>query len=462
MSNLVSKQQVNRRSFLKLLTSASATFAFPAIVRAQALGRGGSVAPSDRITIGSIGVGLQGTGLLKNLFERQNAQVVAVCDVDRSHRLDAQKLVNENYAKRTGINAYRGCSQHNELEEILARKDIDAVVIATPNHWHALAAVLAAQAGKHFYCEKPASASIPEGRSMVEAVRRAGVVCQIGSQQRSWPSYQHGIDLTRNGYLGKIKRVIVQMPGGFNTTNEVPVSDFPESVPEGFDYDRWLGPIAALPYRAARCHYNWRWSYETSGGDMEDWVGHNYDCMAVALNVAKTQPVAIRKASATFIANHPIYNTASNLYFEAVYPNGIVVEATSKSTPIRIEGTEGWIEMSRGGNTYSNKTLQYTVIPPNLRILGNDTRIIGREAKPLPPHYEHMENFLACVRSGTLPRCPIDEAHNVAAVCHLANAAFRSGCSEFRWNPETENVINAPEVTRFLHRTFRKPWTLPA
>ncbi|MBI4626580.1 MAG: Gfo/Idh/MocA family oxidoreductase [Verrucomicrobia bacterium] len=376
-----------------------------------------------------------------------------MCDVDRAHRQVARRLVEDTYATQAGAALYRGCAEYNNLEEILVRSDIDAVVVATPNHWHALATVLAAQAGKHIYCEKPAATSIPEGRAMVEAVRRAGVVCQIGSQQRSWPSYQHGIDLIRNGYLGTISRVRVHMPGGYNTTHSTPVPTGPETIPDGFDYDRWLGPIAELPYRAARCHYNWRFSFETSGGDMEDWVGHNYDSMTVALGLTATQPVAIRKASATFITNHPIYNTAASLEFEAVYPNGTVVECSNRFREIRIEGTEGWVEMSRGGNTYSSKALQQVVIPPNRQILGAGNK--------LPAHYEHMENFLTCVRSGARPRCPIDEAHNSAAVCHLANAAFRSGCKEFAWDPFSETVIDAPAVGRLLTRTFRSPWTLP-
>ena len=441
---------MKRRSFLKLMAASSAAIAFPSIVRAQTLGLGGGTAPSNRIIFGCIGVGGQGTGDMGNILGNPLAQVVAVCDVDQDHRKAAQKRVTEKYTKDTAGETYKGCEEYTDMQQLIARPDIDAVLIATPDHWHSLATVWAANAGKHIYCEKPAASSIPESRTMADAVRRAGVVCQIGSQQRSSGEFQRVIDLARNGFLGKITRVQVGLPAGMSAKGNHTAPLAPETPPAGFDYDRWLGPVAYVPYYSARCHWNWRWSFNFAGGQLTDWIGHHFDIAAVAMGVSTTGPVAIRNATAEFPVGDPLFNTATAYSFDAHYANGVVIEVSTKNKGgLRIEGTDGWVFANRGTIEHSSDALRGVVIPSQGLTLGRGTK-------------GHMDNFIDAIRTNSQPRCPIQEAHSVASVAHLANAAFRSGRSELRWDPSTETVIDAPDAARFLLRTYRAPWVLHA
>ena len=441
---------MKRRSFIKLMAASSAAIAFPSIIRAQTLGLGGGTAPSNRITFGCIGLGDQGMGDMGNILGNPLAQVVAVCDVDQARRQNAKKRVTEKYAKDTAGGTYKGCEECADMQQIIARPDIDAVLIATPDHWHSLAAVWAANAGKHIYCEKPAASSIPESRAMADAVRRAGVVCQIGSQQRSSGEFQRTIDLARNGFLGKIMRVQVGLPPGMGTRGNHTAPLAAENPPDGFDYERWLGPVAYVPYFTVRCHYNWRWSFNFAGGQLTDWIGHHFDIAAVAMGVSTTGPVAIRKATAEFPVGDPLFNTATAYAFEAHYANNVVIGVSSKNrNGLLIEGTEGWVFANRNVIEHSSEALRGVVIPSQGLTLGRGTK-------------GHMDNFIDAIRTDAQPRCPIHEAHNVASVAHLANAAFLSGRSELRWDPSTETVIDAPDAARFLLRTYRAPWVLPA
>jgi predicted dehydrogenase len=428
-----------RRSFLKYLAAGAS---LPLIVRAQTLGLGGP-APSEVITIGCIGVGGQGNGLMGNFLGNPACRVVAVCDVDASRLEKARQRVNESY------NA-TGCAAYGDHRELLAHPDLDAVVIATPDHWHALITVHAAQAGKHVYCEKPAATSIAEGRAMADAVRRAGVVCQIGSMQRSWGEFQRVVELARNGFLGEIKKVTVGLPAGPDARPVPPeVLAKGETPPPTLDYDRWLGPAPVVPYHADRVHYQWRWQFAFGGGQVTDWIGHHYDIAALATNVAHLQPVAIRAASARFDDIGAFIETATAYSFQAVYANGTVIE-TASSNPggTRVEGTKGWVYANRGVLEHSSEALRRIVIPSQGYTLSAGPR-------------SHTDEFLAAITTRATPRCPVIEAHNVAAVAHLANAAFRSGLSEVRWDPTTESLVGCPEAEPYLHRTYRAPHALP-
>jgi predicted dehydrogenase len=443
--NPVPTPSMERRSFLKLLATSSAALSFPSIVRAETLGLGGKLPPSERITMGIIGCGFQGRGILGNALRDERVQVVAACDVDEERRTESQKRIAEHYAKKAGMN--NACAAYVDFTDITGRSDIDAVLIATPDHWHAINTVAAARAGKHVYCEKPAATTIPEGRAMANAIQRAGVIGQGGNMQRSGSGFQRAIDIIRSGYLGRIHRVEVGLPGGSGGNAD---NLKPETPPAGFDYDRWLGPAPFVPYHKMRCHYEWRWSFDYAAGNVGDWICHHFDIAALAMGVSQFQPVALRNVTGQLRTGNPLYNTANAYAFEAVYANGVVIHASSDFPGgARFEGANGWISVNRDGLEYSNEALRNIVVPSQNLTIGRGDR-------------EHMQNFISCISTGAKPRAPMDEMHNVTAVAHLANIALRSGRSELRWDPSSERLIDAPDAVPFLSRTYRSPWALPA
>ncbi len=428
---------MKRRAFLRLAAVGSVV-GFPMIVRAQTLGLGGGVAPSNRITLGFIGVGDKGTSSLRSVLGRDGVQVTAVCDVDRDHVTKAAGLVNAA-AKNTN------CATYGDLRELLARPDLDGVWISTPDHWHCLAVIFAAQAGKHVYCEKPLASSIPEGRAMVMAVQRAGIACQLGNQQRSAAEFQRAMDLVRQGHLGRIRRVCVGLPGSGNTALNPPFT--PAPVPAALDYDFWVGPAAFEPYHPARVHFNWRWNFTFGCGQLGDWIQHHYDIAALALGVADQFPAAIRNAHAKLFELHGVYNTAYDYSFEAVYPDGQVIEVSSRfKGGVYLQGEHGWILVNRGSLEASDEALRRLALAENNRTM---------------PVRDHYEAYFDAIRDGTAVTSPVTQSHCVAGVAHLANAAFRSGVADFRWDAAAERPIDAPEVERFLVRKYRAPWVLP-
>lgn len=434
-----------RRSFLKLLAAGSlSAAAFPSLVRAQTVGLGGP-APSDRIHVGMIGLGGQGLGLMRNVLNNSGARVVAVCEVDSLRLAEARKRVDDHYKQTAG-----DCAAYADYLELIAHPGLDAVVIATPDHWHALQSIHAARAGKHVYCEKPAATTIAEGRAMTDAIRRAGVVGQIGSMQRSVGEFQRVVELARNGFLGDIKKITVGLPGGPGP-RLVPDKDLHAwpAPPSTLDYDRWLGPAPALPYRAERIHHHWRWQFAFGGGQVADWIGHHYDIGALAADVTKFQPVAIEKITGLFENPGPFVETATVYSFTARYANGIAIDtASTNRNGVRVEGSEGWVHANRGNLEHSSESLRRVVIPSH----GYKISRGGGS---------HMDDFLAAIPTRTTTRNPFDEGHNVAAVAHLANAALRSGVPDLRWNPATEALLDRPESDRFLRRTYRAPYALP-
>ncbi len=443
---------MKRRSFLKLLASTAAVSTFPSIVRAETLGLGGGVAPSNRITMGFIGIGAQGGLHLKNRLQNKLIQVVALCDVDGEQLTKAQKT-----AAAAGVT---DCFTTKDFREILARPEVDSVLMALPDHWHALPVILAARAGKHCYTEKPFSMTIPEGRAMVEAVERAGIVCQVGSQQRSSANFRRLVELARSGALGKITRVQVSLPGKFNIpqlTAPMPAQE----IPKDFDYEMWLGAAPWAPYYKERCKFNWRFTYDYSGGNITDWIGHHFDISQWAIGKNGSGPIAIKNAKVEFW-DSPLYNTPKNFSFDAVYDNGITIEVASQNEQgqypmgdifdnsdggVSIEGTEGWVKVGRARSAFSSPRLQ------SMPLASTGFRLDGNTG--------HMDNFLECIQTRETPICPAENGHRTASVAHLATLAFRTGRSEVKWDPATEKLIDAPDAERLLARAYRAPWQLP-
>ena len=386
---------------------------------------------------------------MSQVLASPNAQVIGVCDVNRIHAQEACQQVEQGYASEKASGNYKGCDIYSDFREILARPDLDAVIIGTPDHWHALIMIAAVNAGKDVYVEKPAATSIPESRVMVEAARRTGAVVQVGGQQRSSPYFQRGVELVRNGFLGKITKVTVGLPQGRSEKGgpfATPLA--PQTPTPDFDYDFWLGPAPFVPYYKERCDWNWRWSYDYGGGQLTDWVSHHYDIGLWAMGLNGEVPVEILNATAEFAPPSPLFNTATKYQFQARYSGGQIIDVVPGGS-VRFEGENGWVDCSRGGVDYSSLLIKNAIIPSD----GFHCGVAGQS---------HMENFLACIRTRETPIHPVWDAHHAASMAHLANAAFRSGLSQVKYDRESEQIVGESSANALLHRAYRDPWVLPA
>lgn len=436
-------------------TAAIGAAAFPHIIPSSALGKDGAVAPSNRITVGIIGTGNQGTNDLRAFLQDDRVQVVAVCDCNRESagywsggvagRDPARALVEKHYAEKADSGAYRGCEVHADFRELLARRDIDAVEVATPDHWHAYISVEAAKAGKDIYCQKPLGLTIGDGQAMCRAVQKYGRVFQTGSQQRSDRYFRHACELVRNGRIGKLQAVKCGLPGGWPDYGRTGDRKAPEPVPEGFDYDMWLGPAPDAPYAPARCHVNFRWILDYSGGQLTDWGGHHPDIAQWGMGTEHTGPVAIRNAKGVF-PEDPLWNTATEYSFDAEYENGLILSISNQfKGGVTFEGSDGWIHVTRG---------RFTSNPDSLL-----RERIGTDEVRLYESKDHFRNFIDCVLSRKRTIAPCEVAHRSISICHLGNIAMLLG-RDVRWDPAREQVIGDPTAQAMLNRPYREPWQL--
>ena len=454
---MINKKKVSRRQFLKKTTSVAAgAFAFPYIVPSSALGKDGTIAPSNRIAMAWIGVGNQGTGDMRGFLHDDRVQAVAVCDVNRESdgywagavggRENAKRIVESYYADRSESGTYKGCDAYEDFRDLLDRDDIDAVEIATPDHWHAIPVVAAAKTGKNIYCQKPLSLTIADGRAMVDAVNRYGVVFQTGSQQRSDYNFRRACELVRNGRIGKLQVVKCGIPSGTpDFSGGKGISTDPAPVPEGFNYDMWLGPAPWAPYCPARCHVNFRWVLDYSGGQVTDWGGHHPDIAQWGMGTENTGPIEIKSAKGEF-AKGKLWNTATHYYFECLYKNGVkLIISDSLRHGVTFEGTEGWVWADRGKHDTHPKSLL--------------TSVIGPDEINLYKSSNHFRNFIDCVISGRETIAPVGTAHRSITIAHLGNIAMQLG-RDLKWNPQTEQILNDDEANRMLGRPMRSPWRL--
>lgn len=446
----------SRRRFLKTSAAAAALSGFPTIIPASALGREGKPSPSNRITLAMIGTGNQGFNDLRSFLADERVQIVAVCDVNKESlgywqgklggREPARRLVEEHYGKNKESGKYEGCKAYIDFREVIDRKDIDAVEVCTPDHWHAIPVIAAARAGKDIYCQKPLSLTIAEGRAMSNAVKKAGVVFQTGSQQRSDKNFRRACELVRNGRIGKLHTVRVGLPAGRADYAKTGDRKQPEKIPEGFDYDFWLGPAPYAPYAPARCHVNFRWIYDYSGGQVTDWGGHHPDCAQWGMGTDDTGPVEIRAAKGEFPPD-PLWNTATEYYFEAIYSSGVKMIISSKEKGgVTWEGSEGSVWADRGRLDANPKS-----------ILDSE---IGENEIHLYKSDNHFRNFIDCMISRQPCVAPVETAHRSITVCHLGNIAMRLGRDKLRWDPEKEQIMDDAEASKMLSREYRDPWTL--
>jgi len=429
----------SRRWFLKCATAAVAG---PVIVPSSVFG---ATAPSKRVTMGCIGVGGQGTHDMPTFLYNPGVQVVAVCDVDAARAQRAKQIVESHYAAKKPTGAYKGCAMTGDFREILARDDIDTVMIATPDHWHALISIEAARHGKDMYCEKPMAYSVAEGRSVVDAVNRHGRILQTGTQRRSSARIRRGCELVRNGHIGRLHTVRVGLPGGFAIRG----GDFggiqpAMPVPPGFAYDMWLGPAPWAPYTKGRCHFNFRWILDYGEGYISDWGAHYLDVAQWGMGTDLTGPVEI-EAEARF-PREGLYDAPTDFHIVYTYANGVRLICSNKETlGMRFEGDAGWIHLEKPGAAIAAD-------PPG--ILESE---LGPDEIHLGTSKSQHGNFIECVRSRCRPTAPAEIGHRSATVCHLGMIAALLG-RKLRWDADRETFVNDPEADRLLSRPMRAPW----
>lgn len=433
---------MNRRHFLKHST---ATTLLSTAAGAVTLSRA-QANPNDRIAIGVIGVGKQGVSDFTKAMKFPQTQMVAMCDVVAERRENGRKIANDYYAKLNNQPGYDGVKTYEDFRELLARDDLDAVMVVTPDHWHAIPVVAAAKAKKDIYCEKPISRTIAEGRAMVKAVQDNRIVFQTGSQQRSDRRFRQACELVRNGRIGKLRRVTAGLPAGRPDLNGWGARKKPEPIPDGFDYDFWLGPAPKATYCPARCFVNFRWIFDYSGGMVTDWGGHHPDIAQWGLGTERTGPVEIRNAKGEFPPDE-VWNTATHFAFEAVFKSGDVLEVSSKARGgVTFEGADGRIWVDRGGIEAEPKSLL------NEKIGANETHLYASD--------DHFGNFIDCILSRKETIAPAEIAHRSISICHLGNIAMRLGLSSLKWDPDKEVIIGNDEAARMLSYSMREPWKI--
>lgn len=436
---VVKDKSVNRRQFLKRATGVAAgVVAFPYVISSSALGKAGTIAPSNRITMGCIGVGSQGTSDMRGFLGRDVVQIVAVCDVDGSHRNRACSMVNEKYGNND-------CAGYNDFRELLARDDIDAVMIALPDHWHAIAAIVAARAGKDIHAQKPFAYTISEGRAICDAVKRYGVVWQTGSQQRSNASFHHACELVRNGRIGKVHLVEVGLPTGRTHGLSKPLP-----VPEGLDWNMWLGPAPWRPYcdfGRGSCHYQWRWIMDYSGGQLTDWAGHHIDIAHWGLGLERSGPVEIEGRGV--YPKDGLYDVPYEYKFTCKYANGLtMVVANNKQL---LQGAKWYGE---SGKWIYVKRRKLEANPPSVL-----KEVIGPDEINLYRSRDHKQNFLDCIKSRKETIAPAEIGHRSISVGLLGEIAMLTE-RKLRWDPEKEVFLNDDGANRMLSRPMRSPWHL--
>jgi len=439
IQSMKDKSRFTRRSFIKGAAAAGLAAAFPAIVPASALGRAGRPAPSDRIVMGCIGVGSQGTGNMHNFLGKAEVQVVAVCDVDRDHSDRARKIVNDKYGDE-------GCTAYKDFRELIARGDLDTVSLAMPDQWHAIPAIESARAGLDIYGEKPLARSIRESRAICDAIHRYDRVWQTGSWQRSQRRFRHACELVRNGRIGTVRHVEVGLPDGNACAVKPSVP-----VPEPLDWNFWLGPApwrAYCEFGGNRCHWDWRWIMDFSGGQLTDWAGHHIDIAHWGLGYDRTGPVEIEGR-----AKYPpegLYDAPTEYKFTCTYASGVTL-TVGNSSQIGFMGTkwhgeDGWVLVSRGGSDASDKRL----LKPEA---------IGPGDERLYESNDHFQNFLDCVRTRQDTVTPVETACRSISVGLLGEIAMLTG-RKIKWDPRTERIIDDPLASALLGRAYRKPWIL--
>jgi len=454
----------SRRTFLKTAghgaAAAAALAGFPAIVPASVVGTN---APSNRINVGAIGTGRISRGHdLPGIWQHDVARIMAVCDLDSRRVADAKTLVNGYYAKTTG-KPYDGVTTYTDYRELLANKDVDAVVISTPDHWHAIVAIHAVEAGKDVYLQKPASLTIAEGRALSDAVHRSGRIFQIGSQQRSSPQFRYAAELVRNGRIGRLKTVQGGLPGD---PSGDPEPEMP--VPKNLNYEAWLGSTPYVYYTEKRVHpqvgYDrpgWLRCEQFGAGMITGWGAHHVDSAHWGMDTEHTGPVEI-SGRAEF-PKSGLWDVHGPFHTEARYANGVrMIISGDFPNGVRFEGTDGWIFVSRGNETVTASDPVAKLQDPQALASSDPkiiTSVIGPNEIHLPVSKEHHLNWLESIRSRQQPIAPVEVAHRSCSACLLHHIAMKTGRT-LAWDPVKERFKNDDAANAMLSRPQRWPYII--
>ncbi len=425
-----------RRQFLKGSVAGAAIAALPNIIPSRLLGAN---APSNRLGVAVIGTGGMGKGHVEVLLGFPDVRIVGVCDVDRWHRAAAAERVNQVYGNRD-------CVQFSDFREVAARPDIDAIWVATPENWHALVAIEAIRHGKDVYVEKPLTLTIREGRELVSAARQHGRIVQTGSQQRSSKRFHDLAEFVRGGGLGKIDRIDIIIPANNRFAG---ATWQPDPVPEGLDYDMWLGPAPWRPFCRHACHYNFRFVLDLACGQVTNWGAHYIDIAQWALDADAAGPVEVEGHGE--FPSSGLFSTATNVDFTCRYPGGERLRCHTRydgvsDGNIQVFGERGWISMSRETSSASDPAL-----------LREASARLG--AVKLPVSRNHHDNFLQCVRTRERPIADVEIGHRSATVCNIGNLAMVLD-RKLRWDPAREEFIDDAQANRLRQRSMRGPWSL--
>lgn len=440
-----------RRDFLKTAGAAA-----PAIVSSSVLGTKARAAASERITFGIIGVGGRGFANMEAFLRNPDSQVVAVCDVDTLHYgknagrkgrpwgRDAAKLAVDMHYQKAKEESYKGCDAYADYRELCARDDIDAVVVATPDHWHALATLEALENGKDVYCEKPVTHFFAEGQAVYQKVSEKEAIFQVGSQQRSSGNFHQGVELVLNGVIGKIREVKVGLPRGHNGPDGDPAITDP---PEHLDYEFWTGPAEMLPYTRARNHWSWRWHRAYGGGQLMDWIGHHNDINHWGLDMDQSGPVAVQAGKFTWPETE-VYDSPVDYEVLAEYAGGIQVSIGSVN-PMGTKwiGEDGWVYVNRGKIDASNKAW-----------LEKGFKAGDKTAYKSDNHHR---NFLDGVKNRKACICPAETGHRSITPGHLGYVSNDLGGRKLTWDPSKEVIVGDDEAQKKLTELpYRAPWKL--
>ncbi len=433
-----------RRGILK---AGLAAIAAPTIIPATSLGQGRKP-PSDRHTIGVIGLGSRGFNLIDELLPQTDAQIVMICDVDTFHYRDQAWGKGKAYGS-TPAKGYiekndpstKGLRVTKDYREVCAADDIDAVVIATPDHWHAFCTLDAMKNGKDVYCEKPVTHTFAEGQLVYNAAEKHDAVFQTGSQQRSHAEFRKAVELIRNGHLGALRQIEV----GLNPGYDQPQGDVTvQHPPEHLDYEMWCGPAPKLPYMRARHHRWWRGHRAFGGGVLMDWIGHHNDIAHWAMDLDHSGPTEVEAVGWTYPEN-PVYNTPHQYDMRCKYSSGVESSISSRhKNGVMFRGDDGWVFVTRGKLEASDKTwVQDGFDPGDQKVYRSDN---------------HMRNFLDCITTRESCISPAEATHRSITPGHLGYVSQALG-RPLNWNSESETIVGDNEAMKLLMQSeYRDPW----
>jgi predicted dehydrogenase len=456
-------REVSRRSFLKTAAAATAVAGFPTIVPRSVFGQ---MAPSNRINVGAIGVGrISRTHDLPGIWQYDDVRIMAVCDLDANRVEEGKTLINGTYAKKSGKD-YDGVTGYHNYHELLANKDIDAVVISTPDHQHAITACAAVRAGKDVYLQKPASLTIAEGRYLSNTVQASGRILQVGSQQRSTVQFRRAAELVRNGRIGDLKHVEIGLPGDPSGPD---ASQMP--VPKNLNYDAWLGSTPEVYYTEIRVHPQtgfdrpgWLRCEQFGAGMITGWGAHHVDSAHWGMNTEYTGPIEIW-GSAEF-PTHGLWNVHGKFLTHAIYANGVTMDISGDfPNGIKFYGTKGWIFVTRTENVTASDPATGTPANPRLKQTGLDASdpaildsVIGPDEIHLYVSKEQHRNWLDSIRSRQQPISPVEMGHRACSTCLLHHIAMKAK-RRLHWDPQKEQFKDDAAANALLSRPQRSPYT---